>query len=226
MLKPAIWVIVPAFNEAETIGAVIARVRSHDYRIVCVDDGSSDDTAGVARGVGSDVVIHPVNLGQGAAIQTGIDYARRLGAAYFCTLDADGQHDADDLPRLLDALQAHGAEFALGSRFLGTAVDMPLARRALLIAATIFTRLTVGLTVTDTHNGMRAMTRRGAAAIHIRQNRMAHASEMLSQIRDSRLRWIEVPVTVSYTAYSRQKGQKASSALRVLMDLAAGLVAR
>jgi hypothetical protein len=101
---------------------------------------------------------------------------------------------------------------------------MPAGRRALLGAATVFTRLTTGLALTDTHNGIRAMTRRGAARIALRQNRMAHASEMLMQIRRSGLAMVEVPVTVTYTAYSLNKGQSSSSALRVLAELAAGLL--
>lgn len=223
-MSSTIWVIIPAFNEADVIAAVISRVLRNGYRIVCIDDGSSDETASVARRYGCDVVVHPFNLGQGAAIQTGIDYALAEGADVVCTLDADGQHDADDLPALVCALAENGADFALGSRFLGTAVDMPAARRALLAAATLFTRLSTGLSVTDTHNGLRAMTRRGAARIQLRQDRMAHASEILSQIRRSRLPVVEVPVTVTYTAYSLAKGQKLYSSMRVLAELAAGLL--
>lgn len=224
MRSPAVWVVVPAYNEADMLPFVIGRARSNGHRIVCVDDGSSDATADVARANGCDVVVHPFNLGQGAAIQTGIDHALDRGADYVCTLDADGQHDPADLPRLIRALDEQGADFALGSRFLGKAVDMPPARRALLSAATMFTRLTTGLAVTDTHNGIRAMTRRGAARIALRQDRMAHASEMLTQIRRSGLAMIEVPVTVTYTAYSLNKGQTSSSALRILAELAAGLL--
>jgi len=219
-----IWVVVPAYNEADVIGGVISRLRAHGYRIVCVDDGSSDDTAVVAERYGADVLVHPFNLGQGAALQTGIDYALLEGADYVCTLDADGQHDADDLPRLIAALDEQGADFAVGSRFLGDAVGMPGGRRALLGAATIFTRLTTGLALTDTHNGIRAMTRRAAERIQLRQERMAHASEILMQIRSSGLAVVEVPVTVSYTAYSLGKGQTFSSAFRVLADLAAGVL--
>lgn len=224
MNAAGIWVVVPAYNEAKLIAGVISRVRRHGYCVVCVDDGSADETANLAGRTGADVLVHPFNLGQGAALQTGIDYALRQGANYICTLDADGQHDADDLPRLIAALDQNGADFAVGSRFLGNAVGIPAGRRALLGAATLFTRLTTGLPLTDTHNGIRAMTRRAAERIRLRQERMAHASEILVQIRDSGLPVIEVPVTVSYTAYSLEKGQTVSSAVRVLADLAAGLL--
>jgi len=219
-----VWVIVPVFNEADVVADVIRRVQAQGYQVVCVDDGSTDSSAQVARMAGASLVVHPANLGQGAAIQTGIDFALGRGADLVCTFDADGQHDAGDLPTLVAALASRRADFALGSRFLGNAIDLPPAREALLRAAIAFTRLTTGLKVTDTHNGVRAMTRRAAACIHLRHNRMAHASEILTQIRRSRLRMIEVPVTVRYTEYSLKKGQRSLSAIRVLTDLAAGLM--
>lgn len=222
MIYSDVWIVIPAYNEAGALDHVIDHVCDLGYRVLFVDDGSSDETASVARRSGCDVVVHPFNLGQGAALQTGIEYALQHGADYICTLDADGQHDPDDLPRLIDALHEHGADFALGSRFLGNAIDMPNGRRALLRAATAFTRFTTGLEVTDTHNGIRAMTRRGAQLINLRQDRMAHASEILVQIRRSGLRMVEVPVTIRYTAYSLKKGQTAASALDVLADLATG----
>jgi hypothetical protein len=107
----------------------------------------------------------------------------------------------------------------LGSRFLGSAACLPPARRLLLRLATWFTRLTTGLQVTDTHNGLRAMTRRGASAIVLHQNRMAHASEILHQIAESKLKYVEVPVTIDYTAYSLSKGQTLGDALLILTDL-------
>jgi glycosyltransferase involved in cell wall biosynthesis len=165
------------------------------------------------------VVTHPVNLGQGAALKTGIDYALSRGAEYLVTFDSDGQHRPSDIPRLLDALVRNQADFALGSRFLGKPQSMPLLRKLLLRAATVFTSLTTGLYLTDTHNGLRAFTRRGAMALNFRQNRMAHASEILSDIAASGLRNVEVPVTIDYTEYSMAKGQRTSDLILVLLDL-------
>mgnify|MGYP005846869105 CR=1 FL=1 len=215
------WAIVPAFNEAVTIAEVVRDVRAIGLRVVVVDDGSVDETAKVAACAGAAVVVHPVNLGQGAALQTGLEFALAHGAEFVVTFDADGQHDAEDVAALLAPLKAGTAEFALGSRFLGSTVEAPRTRRLLLKAATAYTRLTSGLVVTDSHNGLRAMTRRGAGAIHLRQNRMAHASEILDQIARSRLPYVEIPVTISYTAHSLAKGQKTSDAITILLDLAA-----
>jgi polyprenyl-phospho-N-acetylgalactosaminyl synthase len=213
------WVVIAAYNEASVIADVVADVTTAGYRAAVVDDGSHDRTADEAEGAGAVVIRHPINLGQGAALQTGIEFALAQGAEAIVTFDADGQHRAADIPGLVAALAAHDADFALGSRFLGTAVNMPPSRRWLLKAASWFTRATTGLSITDSHNGLRAMTRRGASRIRLRQNRMAHASEILHQIAGSGLKYVETPVTIHYSAYSLAKGQTLFDALLIVLDL-------
>ena len=217
--RAQVFVVIAAYNEAAVIARVVGDVKRAGYRVVAVDDGSQDETAAVAHAAGAVVLKHPFNLGQGAALQTGIDYALTQQAEVIVTFDADGQHRVMDIARLVEALAAERADFVLGSRFLGHAPNLPPVRRLLLQAATLFTRLTTGLQLTDTHNGLRAMTRRGAAAIRLRQNRMAHASELLSQIGASGLRYVERPVTIEYTAYSLAKGQNMRDAVFILLDL-------
>jgi polyprenyl-phospho-N-acetylgalactosaminyl synthase len=214
-----VWIVVPAFNEAQAIASVLADLRRTGYQIVVVDDGSADATAELAMQAGATVVRHPVNLGQGAALQTGIKFALLRGANFIVTFDADGQHRVDEIATLLSALVLHRADFALGSRFLGRAANMPTSRRLLLQAAISFTRATTGLAITDAHNGLRAMTRRGAQTINLRQNRMAHASEILDQIAASGLKYVEVPITIEYSSYSLGKGQRSSAAVDILIDL-------
>jgi glycosyltransferase involved in cell wall biosynthesis len=214
-----VYVVIPAYNEGTVIFRVVSDVKRAGYPVVVIDDGSSDTTAEQARAAGATVIKHPFNLGQGAALQTGIDYALTQAADCIVTFDADGQHRVSDISHLTDALVRERADFALGSRFLGQAPDMPALRRLVLHAATAFTRLTTGLQLTDTHNGLRAMTRRGAAAIKLRQNRMAHASECLAQIAVSGLRYVEQPVTIEYSAYSLAKGQHVRDAVHILLDL-------
>jgi polyprenyl-phospho-N-acetylgalactosaminyl synthase len=214
-----VWVVVAAYNEARVIADVVADVRGAGHPVVVVDDGSTDGTAAAARDAGAVVLEHPINLGQGAALQTALEFALAAGAAFIVTFDADGQHRARDIPRLMDALHRSSADFALGSRFLGDAPNLPHARRRLLRAATWFTRLTTGLRITDSHNGLRALTRRGAHAIRLKQNRMAHASEILHQIAASGLKYVEAPVTIEYSAYSLAKGQRLSNSLSIVLDL-------
>jgi glycosyltransferase involved in cell wall biosynthesis len=219
-VSSSVWVVIAAFNEARVIGHVVGDVARCGCRTVVIDDGSADETAEAASCGGANAVIrHPVNLGQGAALQTGIDYAMAQGADILVTFDADGQHRAADIESLVRALGAAQADFALGSRFLGRSIGLPLARALVLRVATYFTRLTTGLRLSDTHNGLRAMTRRGAGMIRLRQNRMAHASEILGQIAASGLPYVEVPVSIEYSAYSLAKGQKLGDALMILLDL-------
>jgi polyprenyl-phospho-N-acetylgalactosaminyl synthase len=212
-------VVIAAYNEAPVIASVVADVRRASYPAVVVDDGSTDATGEIAARAGAFVVTHPVNLGQGAALQTALDFALAQGADVIVTFDADGQHRAADIAPLIAALAANKADYALGSRFLGGAVNLPRKRRVMLAAATWFTRLTTGLDLTDTHNGLRAMTRRGASRIRLKQNRMAHASEILHQIAQGGLAYVEVPVTIEYSAYSLGKGQTLSESLAILIDL-------
>ena len=221
MRRKHIWVVIAAYNEVGVIARVVVEVRRRGYAVLLIDDGSTDATAAMAEKAGAVVIRHPVNLGQGAALQTGIECALREGAEVIVTFDADGQHRVTDIDVLIDAMAKHNADFVLGSRVLGGAINLPPTRRLLLKAATWFTRMTSGLSVTDTHNGLRAMTPRGARAIRLRQNRMAHASEFLNQVSASKLKYIEAPVTIEYSAYSLAKGQKLGNSLSILVDLSA-----
>jgi glycosyltransferase involved in cell wall biosynthesis len=215
-----VYIIIPAYNESKSIVLVVSDLHKAGYQhVIVIDDGSHDDTASRAEAAGATILRHAFNLGQGAALQTGIDYARLAGAEFIVTFDADGQHSVSDIALLVDSLVKTRADFALGSRFLNGCSHVPPIRRAMLQLATVFTRVTTGLQLTDAHNGIRAMTAKGAAAIRLRQNRMAHASEFLAQIARSGLEYIEQPVTIRYTAYSIAKGQKTSDSFLILLDL-------
>lgn len=222
--RRGVWIVVPAFQEGAKVRDVVTELRARYGHVVVVDDGSRDDTSSKALEAGAVVLRHVVNRGQGAALQTGLRYALAEGAEYIVTFDSDGQHDVDDVARLLDPIVAGNADVALGSRFLGSTDEVPSTRRAILKAAVVFTRLTSGAHVTDAHNGIRAFSRRAASRIHITMDRMAHASEILDQIVGCGLRFVEVPVHVRYTAYSREKGQRSSAALRIAVDYLFGRV--
>jgi glycosyltransferase involved in cell wall biosynthesis len=215
-------VVLPAHNEGAVIARVVADLRSRYPEVVVVDDGSADGTAALALGAGAVVARHLLNRGQGAALQTGIALALARGADCIVTFDADGQHRVEDVEALLAPIRSGTAEIVLGTRFRGGETEVPQVRRLLLRAATLFTRMVSRAEVTDAHNGLRAFSRRAASGIEITLDRMAHASELIDQIRRSGLVYVEVPVTVRYTDYSRSKGQSGAGALRILVDYVLG----
>jgi glycosyltransferase involved in cell wall biosynthesis len=224
LIGPETAVVIPAFNERVAIAETLRSLQDAGYCLIVVDDGSSDQTADAAAAYPVHLLRHCSNLGQGAALQTGITYAlTRTNARFIVTFDSDGQHRADDIERLIAPLEELRADVVLGSRFLDRASwhDVPTARRIVLRMATWFTRLTTSMGITDTHNGLRAFTREAAAKLSITQNRMAHASELLAQIARHELRWVEVPVHIEYTPYSKSKGQHTLDALNILWDIAA-----
>lgn len=215
-------VVIPMFNEASVIPDVVRSVRATFPRTICVDDGSTDGSAQLAEAAGAIVVRHPINLGQGAAIQTGIEFAlSRSDVGYVVTFDADGQHQVADVVRMVDEARGGQVDVVLGSRFLTGGDEVPPARRVLLRCAVAFTRVTTGLKLTDAHNGLRVLNRRAAVTIRIRLSGMAHASEILEGIAESGLTYREYPVHVLYTDYSRGKGQSGINFVNILFDLMA-----
>ena len=210
-----ILAIVPAYNEEKTIGPVVEGLFQQVDDVVVVDDGSLDRTAAVARAAGATVLVHAVNRGQGAALRTGIAYALQEGADTVVTFDADGQHRAADLPRLLEPVLSGKVDIALGSRFLSKRSRMPLARRVVLRAGVVVQWVLYGIKLTDAHNGLRAMSRRAAEAIRIDADRMEHASEIVEEVKRHRLRYREVPVTILYSRDSLARGQSSWNSLRI-----------
>jgi polyprenyl-phospho-N-acetylgalactosaminyl synthase len=225
--SPEICVVIPAFNESRVLGEVLASFVPLPYRVIVVNDGSTDESPQKALEFPVILLNHLINLGQGAALQTGIDYALSLPETrYIVTFDADGQHFAEDIEKLLHPLMEGKADVVLGSRYLDKdhPVNAPFIRRIFLYLALIFTRLTTGLKITDTHNGLRAFNLKAVSQIRITINRMAHASDILSQIAARKLRYVEIPVRVTYTDYSRAKGQNLLNAINILWDLFIGKV--
>ncbi len=221
MTMDDVCVIVPVYNEAFTVATTVSDLLQTFDHVVCIDDGSRDGSAELARAAGATVLRHVVNQGQGAALRTGFDYVlRHTSASYAVTFDADGQHLVEDARRMVDRAHVDKVDVVLASRFTGTTEQMPFLREMILRAAVQFTKATSRLEVTDTHNGLRVLSRRALERIDLRMPRMAYASELLDAIVPAGLSYVEEPVTVIYTDYSRAKGQRNSNAFNILFDLA------
>lgn len=225
-IRTGVYVVMAAYNEAGCIEEVVRGVRLMYPHVVVVDDGSHDDTLGAARRAGAMALHHAINRGQGAALQTGIEFALARGARYIVTFDADGQHQVEDIEALVAPIWRGECEVTLGSRFLGQAVNLPDSRRILLRMGVLFTRLAGGLKVTDTHNGLRAFSRSVAGKLDIHLDGMAHASEIIDFVSRNRLPFREVPVSIHYTEYSIAKGQSSRGAFRILLQYLLGRVLR
>lgn len=216
-----VFVVVPTYNEARVIRDTLGALIEAGYAVVVVDDGSSDGTWELIAPLPVYRLRHPVNLGQGAALQTGMQFALQRGAEVIVHFDADGQHGAADIARLVAPIRAGEADVVLGSRFLRAEDrgEVPLSRQILLRGAIVVNFLATGLWLSDAHNGLRALSREAAARIEIRENGFAHASEIVWQIRERGLRSVERPMTVAYTDYARAKGQSVWNAFNILFDL-------
>lgn len=220
-MRDDVWVLVPAYNEAPVIQSTINGLLESFENVLCVDDGSADGSAELAAAAGARVLRHLINQGQGAALQTGFDYLlRHTRARHVVTFDADGQHLVSDAVSMVDVARETGVDVVLASRFAGKTEAMPRSRRLVLRAGTWFTRATAGLEVTDTHNGLRVLNRLALTRIRLDLPGMAYASELLEAIVPNNLSYTEVPTTVTYTDYSRGKGQRNSNAVNILFDLA------
>ena len=214
------WFVVPLFNEGQVIADVVKDVLTTFPNVVCIDDGSSDDSAAAAQAAGAVVVRHPVNLGQGAALQTGFEYAlSQPGMRWVVTFDADGQHQVSDVQAMLAKAEAEDLQVVFGSRFLDDRTDAGALKRVVLQLAVAYTNLTTRTKLTDAHNGLRVISRDVVARLSITQNRMAHASEQVAQIGALDVRYGESPVHVLYTDYSRSKGQSLWNAVNILAEL-------
>lgn len=210
-------IIIPCFNNEDTIDRVIGQLHEAGYScIVVVDDGSSDRSAQIARARGAVVLSHVVNRGQGAALETGNTYALAHGADIVVHFDADGQMQAADIKNMVQPIADGDVDVTLGSRFLGNATSLPWLKRFVIFpVARPLNFFFSGIYLSDVHNGFRALSRRAAEQLRITQDRMAHNTEISQKIRSLRLPYREVPVTIVYHRF----GQGIAGGLRILRDL-------
>jgi len=208
--------VIPAYNEQEHIAAVIERVRPFVEEIVVVNDCSRDQTAAIALAANATVISHPINRGQGAALQTGNEYALKQGADIIIHFDADNQFQAEEIPDMTRPIEKGEAEAVLGSRFLSKKSNLPaLKRRVIMPLGRLVNRLFFGIRLSDPQSGFRALNRTAAEKIKIENDGMAHCSEILHQLFAKKIKTVEVPITVVYYEF----GQRLGGGVRIVKDL-------
>lgn len=221
-------IVIPAYNEEQTVGEVVRRAAGQADTLV-IDDGSTDRTREIARAAGARIVSHVVNRGLGAALGTGLAAALAHGAEVIVTLDADLQHDPEEMPRLVEPIVSGKADLVIGSRLLPFSTPlnpsqpfsspMPWYRQFQNKTGNLVTYFLFGVRCTDTQSGFRAFSRRAAEMIQIQTDGMEVSSEILQQAHRLGLRMVEVPIAARYSRYSLSKGQNLALGVRTAWRL-------
>lgn len=205
---PKIYIIIPAFNEEKVIQEVLAEIKKAGYgNIIVIDDGSADNTHRKAAEVPGVVALkHFLNRGKGAAVKTGIEAAKKLGADVVVTMDGDGQHNPEDISKMLQLINA-GKDVVLGTR-LKNPKGMPFYKILANYLGNFFTWMIYGLWVTDSQSGFRAYSKKSIRLIETKTDRYEYDSEVIREISRNKLKYTEVPIEVRYTEYSMNKKHK------------------
>lgn len=216
----SIFVIIPCYNEAVVIRKTVGEVLAHGYSVVVVDDCSKDRSKKQLAGLPIYYLRHRVNMGQGAALQTGIEFAKRKGAKYFVTFDADGQHDSNDIQGMIELMIKENADIVFGSRFLpGSKTNVSRSRSFALNLGRYITYFVSGILLSDSFNGLRLLSGKAADKMMITENRMAHPVEFLIQTASNKLKYAEYPASIHYSEYSKGKGLKNRDGIKILFEI-------
>lgn len=215
-----VCVIVPFFNEEQVIDNVISELIRENYRVLAVDDGSSDSSYEKIKNLECTTIRHSQNFGQGAALQTGMSFAKlNPNLEFFVTFDSDGQHQVANIESVLTPVIKDEVDIVFGTRFQDDLTKFTFFKKIILKLAVKYTQLSTGVALTDTHNGFRAFNRVSIEKIELNFPGMTHASEFVGKAGENNLRIKEVPVHVLYTKYSKRKGQSLWNAINILTDL-------
>ncbi len=214
-----IFCIIPAYNEEKNIKKTLLNALDYSDFFVVVDDCSQDGTISEVLSIKNEkikLIKHPINLGQGAALQTGNEYALKNGADIIVHFDADGQFLSEDIPRVVEDIKNNNADIVFGSRFLEIKSEIPAFKKNIIMPiAKIFNFVFFGIKTSDPQSGFRAMKKNIAEIIKIENNRMAHCTEILAKAHKKKLIIKEVPITVLYEEF----GQKFSGGIKIIKDL-------
>ena len=218
-----IYCVIPAFNEEKNIINTIKQVKEHVDEVIIIDDGSTDKTSELANTQGVSVIKHVINRGQGASLQTGNEYAIKMGADIIVHFDADGQFLANEINDVVKPIIESNHDVVLGSRFLGKKSNIPWTKEYIIFPiANLFNKIFLGVNLTDPQNGFRAMSSRFLNKIFIENDGSAHCSEILFKAFRNKYKIAEVPVTVIYKDYGQNilKGKgRGSGGIRIIKDL-------
>jgi len=196
--RPFIVACIPAYNEERTIARIVMLAQKHVDKVIVCDDGSTDMTGEIASKLGAEVIRHERNMGYGAALSILFEKAREVKAHVMVILDADGQHNPDDIPKLLTPIVEGEADIVIGSRFIGKAENIPKYRKAGIKVITGLAKAASYNNITDAQSGFRAYSRKAIESIRISETGMGASTEILIKAKDGNLKIIEVPIKINY----------------------------
>jgi len=221
----SLCIILPAYNEAKAIGSVLQKLQNFVQKqkdlvieILVIDDGSTDKTLKICQTFNVTVLRHIINRGLGGALATGIEYAKMHNFDFALTMDSDGQHDINDLPKAIKLLINNDADVVIGSRMMGQK-GMPKDRLIINFISNVFTYILFGFWTSDSQSGFRGFNRKALGFINVKTQGMEVSSELFTEIKKHNLKLLEVPISVIYTEYSRNKGQSNLNSLNVVIKL-------
>ncbi len=205
--------VIPAYNEATRIAAVVRGAKQYTDEVIVVVDGATDNTEHIARDAGATVLRHFQNCGAGAATMTGLEAARRRGFDIAITLDADGQHSTADIPRLVEALIEQNADLVIANRF-GRKNTIPFVRRIANTIGNLITLAATGIYLPDTQCGFKVFGPKALAEIQLKMSGFEFCTEVIREAAKNHWKIVSVPSKVVYSEYTLAKGQSFASGLR------------
>ena len=215
-----IYVIVPAYNEEKVIKETISNLLKKFSNVIVVDDGSTDGTFNEIKDLDVKILHHEINLGVGAAVQTGFEYVSMIHSAHaVITFDADGQHSVKDAESMAKEVMMSDADIIFGTRFPKFARNIPLVKRIALKIITKITDFMTGVSLSDAHNGLKAFKASALRNLELNFSAYSYESELITQVSKKKLKYTEMPTDIKYTNYSIKKGQKLSNGLLIIEDL-------
>ena len=215
-----IYVIVPAFNEQNVIKDIINNLLKNFSNVIVINDGSNDKTLEIINDLDIKILSHEINLGVGAAVQTGFDYVSDIpDAKAVITFDADGQHLVDDAVEMAKEILICDEGIIFGTRFPKHSKNIPKVKRIVLKLIAKITDLVTGVTLSDAHNGLKAYKVSTIKELELQFSSYSYESELITQVAKKKIEYKEMSTDIKYTSYSIKKGQKLLNGLLIIEDL-------